>query len=233
MSFLLSRRPFALARLARHLSRNKSGVAAVEFALILPVMLLLYLGSAEITQALMASRKATLVARTLSDLTAQQTTQVPVVDADLTNIFAAATDIMAPFSATPLQMTITSVEFVADASSSTGYDAKPQWTSVQNGGVPRPCAILTPVSDSTTPTSTNLPTGVYAQGALVVADVVYTYTPSFGSSLTNISRLFSSQPVAGSLTYKHTTYMRPRQWTGTPSYITYTPGTLATVCAPY
>ncbi|HUZ66486.1 MAG TPA: hypothetical protein VMU56_02365, partial [Beijerinckiaceae bacterium] len=182
----------------------------------------------EVTQALMASRKATLVAGTLADLISQQQNGVNVTDADLTNAFAAGAAIMAPFSSSALAMTITSVEFVPNTGSTTGYDAKPRWTAIQNGGIARPCAVLSPEPDGTAASSTTLPIGVYAQGSLIVADVSYKYTPTFGSSF-----FAAGSPLAGAITYTHTSYMRPRQWTSTPDYIGYTPGTMATVCPSY
>jgi Flp pilus assembly protein TadG len=88
-----------LARAREAFVRAREGVAAVEFAVIFPFMLLLYLGATEITQTVMASRKATLVARSISDLVAQQPT--PTINAtDIANIFTAGTAIMSPFRTT-------------------------------------------------------------------------------------------------------------------------------------
>ena len=209
--------------------KDRRGVAAVEFALILPLMLLIYLGSAEVTQALMASRNATMVARTLADLVAQQQSGVNVTDAQLTTIFTAATAVMAPFSTSSLRMTITSVNISAAVghNSFNGYVAQPEWTvTIANpsGGVLRPCANLIAATDSATPSPTTLPQDLFIQGSLIVADIVYTYTPSFGGNF------FASVGLPASITYSHSAYMRPRAWTGTPPYIAYTPGSMATVC---
>jgi len=215
------------AELFRALRLEESGVAAVEFALILPLMLLIYLGSDDLTLGLMAARKATLVSRTLSDLISQQQNQLPVTDADLTSTFAAANAIMAPFPASTMKMTITSVEFVADAGAATGYDAMPRWSATLNGGISRTqsCGALNPVANSAAPVYNNLPVGVYAQGGLVIADVSYTYAPTFGASF--FTAFNWTQPLVN---FSHTTYMRPRQWSGNPGYITYTPGNMAQTC---
>ena len=42
--------------------RNAGGAVAIEFALVLPLILVLYYGMAETTQALLASRRVSVVA---------------------------------------------------------------------------------------------------------------------------------------------------------------------------
>ncbi|MDH7796819.1 MULTISPECIES: TadE/TadG family type IV pilus assembly protein [unclassified Beijerinckia] len=188
----------------RRLRHDKRGVAAVEFALILPLMLLLYLGTAELTQGIMASRKSTLVARALSDLVAQLAAGSNMTDTETTNVFNAATAIMSPFPTTTLKMAVASVEFVANSAKPNGYDAKPRWTITRNGGTARPCAILTAAANTDAPASNKMPNGMYGSGSIIVADVSYTYDPPFGGAVLAWS---SAQSV---MTMSQTTYMRPR-----------------------
>jgi Flp pilus assembly protein TadG len=224
MSKLLRVGSNALAARVRGLRHDGRGVAAVEFAALLPFMLAIYFGSTELTQALMASRKATIASRAISDLVAQQQNNTTLTDTQVNEVLNAATAIMSPFSSTNLKVTITSVEFVVNAGATYGYDAKPRWTIVANGGAARPCQKLTPVANNTTPTVSTLPSGIYANGSVIIADVVYTYTPTFGSSLFN-----TQQGLLNSITYRHTTYMRPRSATGVIPYS----GTMGTVCPAY
>ena len=84
---------------AAKLRADRRGLAAVEFAFILPVMMVMLFGTVEFSSAIAIDRKVTLMARTLSDLTSQATT---VSDSDLTNFFAASTGIMTPYPTTPL-----------------------------------------------------------------------------------------------------------------------------------
>ena len=56
---------------ARHLARDSRGVAAVEFALLLPILLLLYFGVVELTQGVMTQQRANHVAATVGDLVSQ------------------------------------------------------------------------------------------------------------------------------------------------------------------
>ena len=65
------RRTRAIAPLGRFLC-DRCGLAAVEFALILPVMLTLYFGGVEVTNMLVANRRVTSVAYTAADLAAQR-----------------------------------------------------------------------------------------------------------------------------------------------------------------
>jgi len=64
----------------RRLLKDRSGLAAVEFAMIFPMMVVMFFGVLELSAAISVDRKATLVARTLSDLTSQM---VSVANADL------------------------------------------------------------------------------------------------------------------------------------------------------
>ena len=59
----------SVARLS--LREDERGVSAVEFAMLLPLMLTLYLGGVEVSQGVSIDRKVTLTARTVADLVAQ------------------------------------------------------------------------------------------------------------------------------------------------------------------
>jgi Flp pilus assembly protein TadG len=212
---------------AQRLVHDARGVAAVEFAIILPLMLTMYLGCAQLSQGLEATRKSTTVASSLSDLVAEQSAGATLTDSQMTDVFAGATAIMSPYPTATLKMTVSSVEFVTDAKASTGFDAKVRWTITSNGGTARPCQIMTPDANNSNPGPTVIPTGVYpvsgsAQATAIVADATYVYAPTFGSSF------LAWSSTATSLTFKHTTYMRPRNQYS----ITYS-GSLGTVCPSY
>jgi len=53
---------------------NQQGTSVVEFALLLPLMLTMYFGSIEVTDAISADRQVTLVAGTVADIAAQYQT---------------------------------------------------------------------------------------------------------------------------------------------------------------
>ncbi len=141
------------------LLRNTSGVAAVEFAMILPILLLMFFGTVEISNAVAVYRKVTLMAHTLSDLTSQSQ---EVQDSDLTNFFAASTGVMMPYSSAPISQTIT--ELWVNPSG----QAFVQWSA---GTAP-----LTPGSTFPSfPATLNV-----ANSYVIFSQVSYLYTPVVG-----------------------------------------------------
>jgi Flp pilus assembly protein TadG len=100
-----------LSRLARRFARDSRGVSAVEFALLLPLMLTLYLGGAEVSQAIGASRKVTLVSRTVADLTSQSST---LSTPQMTGILDASAAVLSPYSGNSLKVTVSQVKIDAN-----------------------------------------------------------------------------------------------------------------------
>lgn len=122
--------------------RNSAGLAAVEFALIVPLMLLFYFGSFEVSNMLTANRRVTAVAYTAADLTAQAAS---ISNADMADIFSASSAILSPFPTNTLSVRITSV--VANASGSPrvawsdGFQIAPRTV---NSTVDLPAGLVTP-----------------------------------------------------------------------------------------
>ena len=109
-----------MRRRAFELLDNNSGIAAVEFAMIIPLMAALLVGTNEFAAGVAVDRKVTLMARTLSDLTSQNT---KVTDDQLTNFFNASKAIMTPYTATPVQGTISELYI-----NPTTLKARVQWS---------------------------------------------------------------------------------------------------------
>lgn len=219
--------PTLLEKLRRARGDSR-GVAATEFALILPFMLTLYFGCAEITKGVMASRKVNLAARAMSDLIAQQASGVAVDNTTLQNVFTASRQILSPYSTSTLKMTISGVQ-AQTKTDNTCCDAKVKWTVVYNSGTARNCTgFLTLVSDTTAPAATNIPQNLIAPSPstsarpfIVVSDVKYTYQPGFGHGLMQWNN-------GAMLNMSSTSYMPPRSassitLSGTPSGATVCP----------
>ena len=146
-------------RSVRDLFGDISGLAATEFAIVVPVMLLLFFGTDEFASGIAVDRKVTLMARTLSDLTSQNT---DVNDTKLTNFRNASAAIMTPYSATPLKSTVT--ELYVDPATKA---ARVQWSK---GTAPR-----------ATGTTVAIPTALKVGNTyLIFSEVTYRYIPTIG-----------------------------------------------------
>ena len=162
----------------RKLGRDRRGVSAVEFALIAPAMVASYFGMAEITQALLAERKAAHAASAIGDLVSQSSS---VSSTDITDIFAIASTIMKPYATTTLKMRVSSV--TADS----GGVAKVDWSSGSG---------LTALTTGST--VTGIPSGVIAATqSVVMSEVTYTYDSPVDMLMPNavtFSRKFYLRP---------------------------------------
>jgi Flp pilus assembly protein TadG len=162
----------------------RQGVAATEFALILPVMILMYLGTVEVTQGIQAKRRVNMLARTLSDLTSQSAN---LSSTGLDAIFDAATVVMAPLNILPLKMRVSSVIIAPDGRTCV------DWSFSKPAGDIH--AVGSPVT---------LPTGLVDPDAtgwqsIVMAEVSYGYTP------------VTAYVITGTITISDSpAYMRPR-----------------------
>lgn len=86
--------------------RDQAGTAMIEFAVTLPVLLILYLGCVQICEVVTVFRKVTTTARTLADLSTQHVT---LSNTEIDTIMGASTQVMAPYPNANVQMVITHV----------------------------------------------------------------------------------------------------------------------------
>lgn len=147
------------------------GVAAVEFALIMPILLILYLGSVDVSQAIQADRKLASVAGTLGDLVAQTRKELPL--SVLEDYFTASQAIMLPFEGSEASMLVTIVAVdpygstrVIDSRGANG--ATPE---TKNSSYPLPAEI----------------TNLALDGYVVVSEAWYNYRPVVGYVITDAS----------------------------------------------
>lgn len=96
-----------LKRTARKLRGDRTGVGAVEFALIAPVLIILYMGSLEISIAMSVNKKLARASSTVADLV----TQLEEVDKEeLQSMLNVAQSVMTPFRSNGLKVKITGIE---------------------------------------------------------------------------------------------------------------------------
>lgn len=163
-----------IARKLHRFGRDKRGVSAVEFALISPLMIGLYLGCVEVSQGVAADRKVSLIAAALANLTAQVQT---ISATDMTNILDASSAIIAPYSASNLKITVTCIAI--DAS----RNATVKWSVTRNG-----------TALSGTPT---LPSALaVANTQLIFAQASYVYTPTVGYTISGALTLSDQMYMA-------------------------------------
>ena len=157
------------------------GVSAVEFAMVLPVMMTLFLGTVEASQGIATDRKVELTAHALANLSTQYT---DITNAEMSNILNAGAAIIAPYSAASLQEVVSEIAI-------NGQGVGTVVWSDALGGV-----ALTVGQTVTVPTSLAVP-NTY----LVLAQVNYSYNPTFGYVMT------------GPITLSDQSFMPPREST--------------------
>ncbi|HTT97690.1 MAG TPA: TadE/TadG family type IV pilus assembly protein [Rhizomicrobium sp.] len=152
-------------------------MAAAEFAMILPLMLVLCFGGIEITSALICKTNISNTASAASDLIAQESS---VGTSDMNNVFSALSALVYPYSTTGLKIVITSA--IDDGKGG----AKVDWSKANTG------------SGRTVGSAVTVPTGlVTSGGSVIMAEVTYTYTPPetwFVQIPISMSNTFYSHP---------------------------------------
>lgn len=181
-AFSLRRNRAALRGLARRLRRGTRGVAALEFAMILPVMLAIYFGIVETGQGVMISRKVTQLTRSLADLTAQAQGGA-ISNTEMNNIFDAAQTVMMPYVSVSPKM---SIHFIVIDSAGV---ARVCWSEQRNStkiarGQPAPV-----------PADVRLP-----NTSIVMAQASYEFTPVVGWVIKGGALTIGGDPI----------FMRPR-----------------------
>lgn len=111
----------------RAIARDRSGLGAVEFAIIAPLLLMLYITSFELTIGLSVAKRATRSAGSIADLVTQQKSVNKAYLKTMTNVAAAT---FAPYRLTGLNLKISGITI--DASGA----AKIAWSWDQDGGKP-------------------------------------------------------------------------------------------------
>nr|WP_019903245.1 TadE/TadG family type IV pilus assembly protein [Methylobacterium sp. 77] len=187
-------------------SRDQRGLAITEFALIMPVMTLLAFGAFDLIRYIDFVSKVELAASTLAELVSRndtgkisQTDIATMSKAQLV-IFPEAMKVardqnVAVWSL--LKWSLTGIQFKAPAgcTSNCTYSAYVAWTSGQG----RPCATpMNSAANTAAPTARTLPSDTFGPGFLIVADVVFSYTP------------IMAQSVIGTVSIAKSFYISPR-----------------------
>jgi Flp pilus assembly protein TadG len=180
---------FRLRDQVRRLSVDARGIAAVEFAMLLPLMLMIFFGTIQISTAVAVDRKVSLTARTLSDLISQSPAPpLAAQTTDFNNAFGITAAILSPYANTPLHATISQVYV-----DPTTLNANVVWSVATSNATPRPYKY--PVS---------LPAALQVPGSyLIMSEVTYSYQPIVGYNI-NLGFASASYPLSDSM------FTRPR-----------------------
>lgn len=161
--------PSALWTIARRFSRGEGGIAAVEFALILPIMVVLWIGGVEITRGLSVDRRLNNLASAAGDLVAR-TKKLQYDDVDA--IFDIAPGALYPFQemhptsgARLLSMRMTAINMNSAGTASVAWsraEGTTAYTANQAMNSLVPASLRTPDTQ------------------IIMAEVYYVYTPAVG-----------------------------------------------------
>ncbi len=191
----------AMRRLMRpfmRFGRSADGVAAIEFAIIAPVVFVLFMGAVELSQAFTLDRRAMQVATSTADLVARA--NASITQTEMTDVMKVGGYIILPFSSTLLETTVRNVT----SSPSSATTTKQSWycTYNANGGGSNSCACNV--------AAYTLPTGlVSTNDSVVVAQVRYFYTPLLFDTI--LKRTLTKTGTY--YTISKTSYAKPRSQT--------------------
>lgn len=125
----------------RRLASNRRGLALIEFAIVLPVLVTLLFGAYQLLDASACKRRVTITTRAIADLVSQNER---VTTTDVDTILSAATQIMSPYPVSKAQVRVSEVAISSGGAAkvewSRGASPHAKYASLQN----RPSGMSTP-----------------------------------------------------------------------------------------
>ena len=184
-------------RLARR-QRARGGVAAIEFALVAPLMVVSCAGLYDLTTGFLAWQRLNLATLAIAQIatamaagsTVTNTLSLAQAQTASSAIYAYLPDTLsaAPSSFSVTLSSVVMLPAVPGCVSNCTYTAHVAWTGVYQGtpspSLERPCdasggSALNSVPDTASPSPGTLPADVYSVAPLLVVDVTYTFRPLF------------------------------------------------------
>ncbi|HET7084253.1 MAG TPA: TadE/TadG family type IV pilus assembly protein [Rhizomicrobium sp.] len=173
--------------------RNSDGLAAVEFAMLLPILIVLFFGVVETSLALLCRADVSIMASTAADLISQANT---ISTADLQNVYSAAGTVLYPYydpstGSSPPTIRLTSV---IDDGTGIGTQGKVAWTCTQAGS-----GNLSPATRSVGSTATLPQALMTTNGSVIIAEIAYNYTSP------------TTKVIAAPINFTNNWYTKPRR----------------------
>jgi Flp pilus assembly protein TadG len=171
----------------RRLIADTRGASAVEFGLIVPVLVVLYAVGFEVCEAATVNRKLTDTTTQLANVTSQYT---KVAKSDIASIMNASSETMTPYTNGDLALVVSEISMDANGKPSV------TWSEAYLNGVPFKGNPLT--TPPKAPPSFQLPNSSY-----IVVQSTYAYTPvvagNFMAPMTLADQSFMLPRDAGSI----------------------------------
>lgn len=199
--------------------RDARAVSAVEFALVVPVLLLFLLAAFDCGRLIYASERVEAVADQIAEMLAETPTSgAAALSGDG---LVASSDILGFYNSAPfifpevlseaqrqsvnwnqlLKLDMASVSFTATpagCAASCTYTPKIVWNYGDSGYLRTCGSALAAAADNSASSPTKLPTDAYGPNSLLVVDVRYSWAPTFGAA------------YFGAFTFARSIYLNPR-----------------------
>ncbi len=180
-----------MIRCSTRLWKHQGGIAAVEFALVAPILMLLFMGAVEITRYVIIAQKTEKAALSMSDIVAQSE---DVSSDDLDTLILAVGEIMKPLEFGSLGYVI-----VSSVSRVGSEPAEVNWQYTGGGTWTHSSQIGFQGSSATLPAGFELD----PNEGVIVAEVYYSFSPLLIPSIlppSTIYRVGVFKPRLGELT---------------------------------
>lgn len=146
------------ANIGRRFIGSTRAVAGIEFAMVLPLLIVLLLGFYDAGTAVAIYTKTRFATATLAQITNQYNNGTsPIHDSDMTQILGATAAVLAPYSRTPATSNVSQIAISSSAAATVSWSTN-----------------LSPGSTFALPAALAIPSSY-----LIYATVSYTFTPKF------------------------------------------------------
>lgn len=184
----------ALTTLCRRFAASTHGIAAVEFAMIVPVLLVLLLASFDAGRAISVYMKVRAATFTLASITNQYSTSTNgIATADMTAITGSSSAVLAPFSSSGVVEKITQIKATSLTAATVSWSYSLNGTAYSSGAAWTLPSQFRTMNGAISGSACNSFPCYY-----ILAEVAYTYTPVFGKFIT------------GPITLNDSVYVTPR-----------------------
>ncbi len=174
------------------MAKTRAAVAGLEFALLSPLLLTVFLGTIDLSNALLTARRMGVAAGAIAEIATTSSVQSQALNllTDMqawqatTAAFATFPGWTDPRARNSFAIAISDVTFTAvppGCTSQCSYMPKVMWSVANNLGVARlrACGPLTVVPNNDPTSYSTLPVGDVGPTSLIVTDISYTFRPLF------------------------------------------------------